>query len=65
VPWSDGREATVAQDLRCCRTAGCEIPNSAWTTAVIARGQLAIGERLEDPPSDRVAEDIERAMPSV
>jgi len=25
-----------------------------------ARAQLAIGEKLEDPPSDRVTEDIER-----
>ena len=24
------------------------------------RGQLAVGEELEDPPPDRVAEDVER-----
>ena len=46
---------------RCCDTAGCEMPNSSWTTAVIAPdGQLALGEQLQDPASDRVAEDVER-----
>ena len=37
------------------------MPNSAWTTDVIAPdGQLPVGEQLEDPASDGVSEDVER-----
>ena len=43
--------------LRCCETAGWEMPNSCWMTAQTAPdGPLAVGEQLEDPAAHRVAE---------
>ena len=58
---SDGREPAVAQHpqvLRHGRLRDAELRLDDGGDR--ARGQLAIGEQLEDPAPDRVAEDVER-----
>jgi len=58
---SDRREAVVAQDLEVLRYRGLgDAELGADRLSDLARAQLAVGEELEDPPSDRVTEDIER-----
>ena len=56
---------TVANPLsrstrRCWETAGWLIPNSAPIGGDAARRRLAVGQQLQDPAPDRVAEDVER-----
>ena len=46
--------------LSCIETAGCPIPNSSRDHLDHVAGRLlAVGEQLQDPAPDRVAEDVE------
>ena len=57
----DGREAAVAQDPEVLRDGRLRDPELGLDDrGDRPRGQLAIGEQLEDPPPDRVAQDVER-----
>ena len=57
----DGREPAVPQDLEVLRHGRLRDPELGLDHRGDGpRGQLAIGEQLEDPPADRVSEDVER-----
>ena len=58
---SDVREPAVAQDLEVLRHGRLRDPELGLDDGRDRpRGQLAIGEQFEDPPADRVSEDVER-----
>ena len=57
----DGREPAVAQDLEVLRDGRLRDPELRLDDVADRAGrQLAVGEELEDPPPDRVAQDVER-----
>ena len=57
----DGREPAVPQDLEVLRHGRLRDPELGLDDGRDRpRGQLAVGEQLEDPAADRVAEDVER-----
>ena len=57
----DRREAAVAQDLEVLRDGRLRDAELGLDDrGDRPRGQLAVGEQLEDPAADRVAEDVER-----
>ena len=57
----DRREPAVAQDLEVLRDGRLRDPELGLDDRRDrARGQLAVGEQLEDPAADRVSEDVER-----
>ena len=58
---ADRREAAVAQDLEMLRHGRLRDPELGLDDGGDrARSRLPFGEELEDPPPDRVAEDVER-----
>ena len=55
-----GREAAFAQHAQMCRHAGLGDPELRLDDrADRTRGQLTVGEQLQDPPPDGIAEDVE------
>ena len=56
----DRREPAVAQDLQVLRDRRLRDPELRLDDgADLPGGMLTIGEQLQDPPTDRVAEDVE------
>jgi hypothetical protein len=57
----DRREAAVPEDLEVLRDRRLRDPELGLDDrGESSRGHLAFGEQLEDSPSDRIAEDVER-----
>ena len=62
----DRREPAVAQDLEVLRDGRLRDPELRLDDrGDRPGGQLAVGEQLEDPPPDRVAEDVERVHEAI